>query len=117
MKKSVKAALYSGLLFPGTGHFSLNIYPRGLIIFLPALISFVYLVHNALSKAFAITGQVARGEVTADTETIAGMISAAPSGSELLMLKIATWTWIVCWVGGIIDAYRMGKAAEQNDHE
>ena len=113
MKKSIKAALYSGLLFPGTGHFSLDRYPRGMVFFVPAISSIVFLVHNALGKAFAITDQIARGEIPADTATITGLISTAPGGTELLMLKIATWAWLVSWLGSVIDAYRIGKAAER----
>lgn len=113
MKKSVKAALYSGLLFPGTGHFSLDRYQRGMLFFTPAMLSIVFLVHNALSKAYAIVDQIERGAIPADPETITRLIAAAPVGSELLMLKLATWAMIICWIGGIIDAYRLGKIADQ----
>ena len=115
MKKSVKAALYSGLLFPGTGHFSLGRYPRGMLFFMPAFISFIFLVHNALSKAYAIVERIERNELPQDPQAIALLISADPGESELLLLRIVTWTLIACWLGSIIDAYRLGKTADNAD--
>lgn len=112
MKKSVKAALYSGLLFPGTGHFSLDRYRRGLLFFVPAFSSIVFLVHNALSQAYAIVGQIEQGNIPANHEAITSLISTAPGGAELMMLKLATWVWIICWFGALIDAYRLGKKAD-----
>ena len=117
MKKTVKATLYSTLIFPGVGHFSLDRYRRGLIIFLPAFLSFVFLLHNALSKAFALTDKIQRGELPQDPQAIALLIAAEPTSSELLMLRIATWVLLVCWISGIIDAYRLGKIADQAQSE
>jgi len=113
MKKTVKATLYSTLIFPGVGHFSLDHFRRGLVIFLPAFLSFVFLLHNALNKAFTLVDKIQRGELPQDPQAIALLVAAEPTSSELLMLRVATWILIVCWVSGIIDAYRLGKIADQ----
>lgn len=117
MKKSVKAALYSGLLFPGTDHFSLDRYPRGMLFFVPAIMSFIFLLHNALSKAYAIVEQIERGELPQDPQAIALLISADPSSADLLMLRMATWILIACWIGSIVDAYRQGKVDDNAKRE
>jgi hypothetical protein len=115
MKKSIKAALFSGLVFPGTGHFSLELYQRGMIFFAPALASLLFLIYYSLNKAYTIADQIQRGEIPLDQATITNLILAAPTGSEQLMLNIATWTIIACWIISIIDSYRRGHIAEQKD--
>ena len=114
MKKSIKAALFSGLVFPGTGHFSLKRYQRGMIFFVPTLLSLLLLVHYSLGKAYAIADQIELGKIPLDTATITALIAAPPVGTELLKLQIATWTIIVCWIVSIIDSYRLGKTADQS---
>lgn len=115
MKKSIKAALFSGLIFPGVGQFSLKRYARGLIFFVPAISSLAYMLDNSMRKAFAIMDQIERGEVPLDPDAIANLISATASSSESLMLASAQWIIIACWMISIIDAYRLGKLADQSD--
>lgn len=115
MKKSVKAALISGLVFPGTGHFSLERYQRGLLFFVPAALGILYLIRYSLDKAYAIAEQIQLGQIPLDTEVITNLISAQPSGAEWLKLQIATWVLIICWVVSIIDSFRLGKIADQSD--
>lgn len=113
MKLSVKAALWSGLVFPGAGQFSLKRYLRGLIFFVPAMLSVAFIVDNSMRHAMSIVDQIERGEVTLDPDDIARLISFTPASSELLMLNIAQWIFIACWISSIIDAYRLGNIADQ----
>lgn len=115
MKKSVKAALLSGLVFPGVGQFSLKRYLRGLVFFVPAMLSLVFIVDSSMRRAFAIAGQIERGDVPLDADAISNLILAAPAGTELLMLNIAQWLLVVCWIISIIDSYRAGKLADQTN--
>lgn len=112
MKQSTKALLFSGLVFPGAGHFSLDLYSRGLIFFLPSFLSLIVLVHHSLSKAYAIADMIAQGNVPLDTTVITALITAAPPTPEMLKIQISTWIIIVCWLLGMIDSYRQGKIAE-----
>jgi len=115
MKKSVKALLISGLVFPGTGHFSLERYQRGLLFFLPAALSILYLIRYSLDKAYTIAEQIQLGQIPLDTVVITNLIAAQPGGAEWLKLKIATWIFIFCWVVSMIDSFRLGKIADQSD--
>jgi hypothetical protein len=117
MKKSIKAALFSALLFPGTGHFSLQKMMRGLYFFIPAFLSLIYLVRYSLDKAYVIADQLNLGKIPLDTETITNLIAEPPTGMTLLNLQIATWTIIVCWIGSIIDSFLLGKKADQVDSQ
>ena len=117
MKKSVKAALFSGLVFPGVGQFSLKRYARGLIFFAPAMASLAFMLDHSIRKAFSIVDKIERGEVPLDPDAIANLISATSSSSESLMLAAAQWIIILCWIISIIDAYRLGKQADQSEQK
>ena len=116
MKKSVEAALYSGLLFPGTGHFILKKFKRGLIFFTPSLAGLLYLVNDAINKASSIAEQIIQGDVSLDPDSLANLISAQSSHSELLLMQLLTWILGIIWGVGIIDAYRLGKSLDQAKH-
>lgn len=117
MKKSVKAALWSGLVFPGAGQFLLKRYLRGLVFFSPAMLSVMFIVDKSMRHAMSIIDQIEMGEVPVDPDAISNLISKSPAGSELLMLNIAQWIFIACWIFSIFDAYRQGKIADQTDSE
>ncbi len=113
MKKSIKAALLSGLVFPGTGLFSLDRYPRGLFFFIPSFLGLLYLIRYSLNQAYTIADQIALGTIPLDTAVITNLITAQPEGTEFLKLQIATWIIIICWLFSIIDSFRLGKIADQ----
>ncbi len=115
MKKSIKAVLLSGLVFPGVGHFSLNRYQRGMIFFVPALMSLLFIVYSEMSKAYSIAEKIESGQIPLDVATISDLITASPGGTEMLLLNIASWVILACWIGGMIDSYRLGKIADQAD--
>lgn len=113
MKKSVEAALYSGLLFPGSGHFILKRVQRGLIFFIPSFAGLLYLVNDAINKASNIADQIIQGSVSLDPNSLSNLITAQSSDAELLAMQVLTWTLGIIWVAGIIDAYRLGKKLDQ----
>ncbi len=113
MKKSIKAALLSGLVFPGTGHFSLDRYPRGLLFFIPSLLGLLYLIRYSLNQAYTVADQISLGKIPLDTAVITNLITAQPEATEMLKLQIATWMMIICWVLSIIDSFRLGRIADQ----
>jgi hypothetical protein len=114
MKLSLKAALLSGLAFPGTGHFILKQYLRGLIFFLPSLISLLYLLRYSVNKANALAAQIAQGNIPLDAAVIGKAITASPAGTELAQLEIAAWILLVSWLLGIVDSFRQGQLADRN---
>ena len=117
MKKSIKAALFSALVFPGVGHFSLGRYPRGLVFFLPALLSLLYLLRNALDRAYTIADQIQQGTIPLDAEVITNLITAPPTDSVMLLLNIATWTIILSWLIALVDAFLLGKKIDQAESQ
>jgi hypothetical protein len=115
MKQSTKALLFSGLVFPGAGHFSLELFSRGLIFFLPSFVSLILLVHYALGKAFDLAIQIAQGAIPLDKTVITNLITTVPPAPEMLRVQISTWIIIICWLLGIVDTYRQGRIADHKD--
>ena len=113
MTRSIKAALLSGLIFPGVGHMILKQYLRGSILMLSALIALSVIVTTAIRQALAIVDRINNGEIPVDTGSIAELVSNFSSGSEGSILNIATFVIGACWLIGIIDSYRLGITREK----
>ena len=113
MKKSSKAALLSGLIFPGIGHIVLKQYLRGSVLMLSALAAFSIVVTRVFQRALAIVDRVNSGEIPVDTGAIAEMVSNSTSGADGFIEDIAVVVLVTCWLIGIIDSYRLGVAQEK----
>lgn len=103
MRKTIKAALFSILIFPGIGHFALGKYVRGLAFLIPALISTYLLVRNVLEQANAMADQLLQG--------------ASPQYAEPANLKYASWVFLACWIVSIADSIRLGRQADKASKE
>jgi hypothetical protein len=109
MKKSVKAALWSGLAFPGVGHFVLKRYERGMLLLVPALISIGVYVKGLLDQVEFVMNKIESGAIGLDPVAISAMLESVPQSQSV---EIAFWVFVVCWVIGIVDAYLVGQSME-----
>src|SRR3972149_9543140 len=106
MNTAIKAALLSGLVFPGSGQIYLKRYWRGLIMMLLAGLSLVVIIVMAAGAALeGIKAMQIEGKA-ADLNAMAKM--AARSSTDT-----ASNYWIIfivgCWIFSVIDAYKIGK--------
>jgi hypothetical protein len=113
MRRSIKAALLSGLLFPGIGHMILGKYLRGAILMLSALIAVAVIVTNVITQALTVIDRINNGEISAEVGTIAELVSKSANGAEGSLLNIATLVVGAVWLFGIIDSYRIGISQER----
>ena len=113
MKRSSKAALLSGLVFPGIGHIVLKQYLRGSVLMLFALVALSAIVTTIYQRALTIVDRINSGDVPVDTGAIAEMVSNSPSGADSFIENIAVIVLGACWLIGIIDSYRLGVAQEK----
>jgi len=104
----MKAALLSALVFPGAGHFYLKKFVSGAVLAIAALGSVYMLVSNALERAQLIADKIVNGEVPLDVEVITNMVTAQPTGAEAQSINIATAVFVISWLVGIVDSYRVG---------
>ena len=113
MKRSSKAALLSGLIFPGIGHIVLNKYLRGSVLILFALVALSVIVNRIYQRALTIVDRINSGDIPIDTGAIAEMLSNSTSGADSFIENIAVIVLGACWLIGVIDSYRLGVAQEK----
>lgn len=113
MQKSIKAALFSALIFPGCGHFLLRCYRTGFALLAITLAALGLMLNYALTQARIIADQILANELPIDPVLIAERVSAATRGANSPENRIAMTVLIVCWIIGIVDSYRIGRRAPQ----
>ena len=113
MKKSTKAALLSGLVFPGIGHMILKQYLRGSALVLCALVATSVIITSVVQRALTIVDRISQGDIPADVGAIAEMVSNSTSGADGFSEKTAVIVLGACWLIGIIDSFRLGVAQEK----
>ena len=109
MNNALKGALWSGLVFPGLGQVVLKHYKRGAIIMLTVLVSLAVMTLKAVESAFAILEKIELqgGAINMSTISNAATQASTSSGSPTFNLLLL-WI-IICWIIGVIDAYRIGR--------
>ena len=107
MKRSMKAALLSGLVFPGLGHFVLRRPLRGALFLLPMAVAVIYLMRRVLQLADAILTDLNNGALSLDPVAIAERIHA--SGGDDASITLASWICLLCWIGSVADALWLGR--------
>ena len=118
MKKSTKSVLLSALVFPGAGHFFLRQYLRGAALMGLSMAGLAIIVAKSVQEALSIVDKLQSGEVPLDAEAISRMVAKATSGTEGLVLDIATYGIGLCWLIGIVDSYRIGNRQDtSNDRD
>ena len=113
MKKSSKAALLSGLIFPGIGHMVLKKYLRGSVLMLSALAALSIIVTRVFQRALIVVERINSGDIPVEIGAIAEMASNSTSGADSLVESTAVIVLGACWLIGIIDSYRLGVAQEK----
>jgi hypothetical protein len=112
VKKSSKAALLSGLVFPGIGHVFLKNYLRGSVLVLVALAALSVIVTRTFQRAMIIVDQINSGNVPVDTAAVADMVAASTTSTGTFVDNAALLALLACWLIGVIDSYRLGAAQE-----
>ena len=114
MKRSTKAALLSGLIFPGIGHLYLKRYVHGIILCVVSASAIYYIVSVAVTMALEVAEKIQSesGVVALDIAAITDLVSQQSSGVEQ-PINIASVALVVFWVIGIADSYRQGRAGEK----
>lgn len=113
MKRSLKAALLSGLVFPGVGYFVLRRTVRGVIAVVLAGICTVYLVSTAVTQANALMDKLMSGEIALDPAHIEGLAAASSAGLDAGTLNLATFVLMAAWIISVVDGYRIGHRLDE----
>ncbi len=115
MKLSIKALIYSAIVFPGAGYFILNKPKQGLAFLIIALSSLAVLMYDAFQKAQIISEKIVYGYIPMDISSIRQQIESLPEVVDGNLISAAYMVILVAWLIGVIDSYRIGKTQE-NKH-
>ena len=109
MNNSLKGAFLSGLIFPGLGQIVLKHYKRGAVIMLTVLVSLSVVVVKAVQHALAILEKIESEGGAISMSTISNAATQASTTSGSLIFNLVLLLVALCWIIGIVDAYRIGK--------
>ena len=109
MSNSLKAALLSGLVFPGIGQVVLKRYRRGVVLMLIVLACLLIVVAKAVQQAFSILKQIELAGGTINVDAILNVATQSSKNSDSLLFNSILLLIIVSWILGVVDAYRIGK--------
>ena len=98
MKRSSKAALLSGLVFPGIGHMVLKQYLRGSVLMLSALVAFSVIVTGIFQRALAVVDRIVSGDIPLETGAIAELVSNSTTGVDSFIENTAVIVLAACWL-------------------
>ena len=114
MKKSTKAALLSGLVFPGLGHLYLKRRVTGVVLSGVAAFAVYYMSSIAMTIALDVSRRIETGAIPADIATVTSVVSQQFSGMEQAT-NLASITLLVCWVTGVVGSYWQGQTQDKLD--
>jgi len=112
MKRSIRAALISGLVFPGLGHVYLKKYLVGVVLLFVAGVSVYSASVAAVDTALSVAKQIEAGGVSINEDAINRLIEQKSQGSAMvtnLSLVALTLSWVI----GVVDSYRVGRGEER----
>jgi uncharacterized membrane protein YGL010W len=109
MKNALKGALLSGLILPGLGQVVLKHYARGVFIMLTVLLSLSVAVMKAVQYALVILEKTELEGGDIDLSAIINAATHASGSADSLTLNLLLLLIVVCWIIGVVDAYRIGR--------
>lgn len=109
MSKGLKAALLSGLVFPGLGYFIVQQKLRGWLVVTISLVCFIYILQFVTDKAFEMVEQLQQQGVMPDPVSLSLRVSEVLSQSDTGLVNAALFVLVVCWLGSCVDALRLGR--------
>ena len=113
MRTSVKAALLSGLVFPGLGHLVVRKAGLGVLLIVASLAALSVPGVIAYRQASTVADQIMSGQVPLDETSISEAISASGNETDTLEGNISLAVLAMCWLFGITDSYRHGAALDK----
>lgn len=115
MNKSLKAALFSAFILPGSGHFLLKKYLQAALLTGITVFCVWALMSTALEMAQQVSFKIQSGEIPLDVTRITDEVLKQTSTGDTQLADFATYLLLICWLVGIIDSYRVGRLQDKID--
>ena len=117
MKKSTKAALLSGLVFPGLGHLVSRTYYRAAALIASSLIAIYVFTSITVRQAMTVVDRVLSGELDIENSSISELALASLDPADSTAANQALLVFGVLWIIAIVDAWRQGAAMDRSQAE
>jgi len=117
MRHTIKAFLFSALVFPGTGHFALQKYARGGVLLGITFVCLYYLISVTIGLSKTLHGKIQSGEMSYDKAEITAIVTEKVSGGDYQHLGLASMGLLFCWVYGVIDSIRLGRIKDRDEEK
>ena len=108
MRKSPKAALLSGLVFPGLGQLYLGQRRRGWAFIVSVILVFAYVIIHMTVQAYREIAAAAANGVAIDMTAIQESVAASSDAATMAGLALL----VLIWFAAILDAYVAGERLE-----
>jgi len=112
MKLSTRAAIYSGLVFPGAGYFVVKKTIHGAVAFLITFAGLAVVMIEAFHKAQIIADKIVMGAIPIDIGVIREQILTTPGVFSTPVVSAISIVIGLVWLVGIVDSWRIGKQDE-----
>lgn len=112
MKLSTKAALFSALIFPGSGYFIVGQKLKGALCLSAILVALVLFMMEAFYKAQLIAQKIVSGHISYEIAVIREEIIHTPGRFDATIIGYVSWLVVALWLVSIVDAYRIGRSME-----
>ena len=112
MKLSTKAAIYSGIVFPGAGYFVVKKNTHGVVSSLITIAGLVVVVIGAFHKAQIIADKIIAGVIPFDVALIREQIFITPGLFSPDAVSLISIVIGAIWLVGIVDSWRIGVSMQ-----
>tara|TARA_R110002072_G_scaffold140765_1_gene285139 strand:+ start:5624 stop:5968 length:345 start_codon:yes stop_codon:yes gene_type:complete len=112
MKLSIKAALFSALVFPGSGYFIVKSKTKAWLCVISVLCILVIFMLEAVHKAQLIAQKIVSGHISYEISALQEQILLMPGRFDANIITSATWLIIILWLISTVDSYRLGRSIE-----
>lgn len=107
MKKSIKSALLSAMIFPGVGQISAGFIKRGWLIILVNCVLLYLMISEIVQQAYNVINTMQKSDIALDAEKITNTTSDLIGFSSNSYLNSLLIILIISWAYAIFDAYHI----------
>ena len=112
MNRTTNAVLLSALVLPGAGHLYLKHFSRGIVLIAISLACLWIFVDRTMQQASTVLERLESEGGALDAGRLSDLVTQTSNSSGSTVVTLATLVLAGCWVLGIADAYRLGKASD-----
>lgn len=117
MNNALKGGLLSGLVFPGLGQTFLKHYKRGIVLIVTVFVGMAVIVVIAVEQALTVLEKISSEGGITDMNTISSAVTQVTLSSDSRIINSLLLFIIICWIFGVIDAYRIGKKKDLEEQK